>query len=121
MCMYVIRSHEVRIQVIYGDGQTQSCVGLEVVPPLNDSERTLSKDWMERHNMGEYALLVVQLSHGDDASRYGEQMHHSRSSELYRKIFTFATGIRRAIESQGQEVTIEEDVRKPKNDDILGS
>lgn len=43
MNMYVIRNHEVLVVVEYGDEKTQSSVGIEVVPPLNDKERELVK------------------------------------------------------------------------------
>ena len=119
--MYVINSHEVLISVIHGDECTPSSIGIEVVTSLNESERTFIKDWMGRNNLVSTVYLIDTLSHGDDASRYGETVSVGETARVHRKIHTLAHGIRMAIESQGRPVSVDEEVRYPKNDDILGS
>jgi hypothetical protein len=119
--MYVIQNHEVLVVVEYGDETTQSSVGLEVAPPLNEAERNLIKDWMNRHNKSVLSYLVDQISHGADAGRYGEQVAVGDTDKLERKIGDLALCIRRGIESGGKSVGVEWERRILKKDGILGS
>ena len=119
--MYVISNHEVLISVIYGTERTPSSIGLEVVPPLNESERTFIKTWLSENRMLMSFRLIDKLSHGDDASRYGETVSVTETARVHRKIHTLAHGIRMSIESQGREVSVDEEVRYLREDDILGT
>lgn len=113
--MYVINNHEAIVGIYYGHPATEldqavdTSVGIEIKPPLNNSEQQLIELWLA-NNAPHYILYFGHMSHTQEASRYGISSDVSRSAEMLTRIRNLGNHIRKAIESAGREVAVVEEV-----------